>query len=283
MLVIDQSEDLQVPRGFHTNQEFIPDRKIDVLPIKEGLENFYQSGSAQFSERTLKNVLPKMKGQIWIIDLRQESHGFINGLPVSWYYNLNRSNENLNSDQVLIAEKDKLALIKKGSTITLHNITKKAEGKIKESEEKNVVVNRVDTEQELVNKLGVQYIRLASPDHHRPSDEVVDQFITFHQHLPKDAWLHFHCRGGRGRTTTFMVMNDILHNGKKLPLQTIVAHQILIGGKDLFKISIEQSMDWKREPALSRGQFIESFYQYAISPQGYPKTTWSHWSKLNSQ
>lgn len=42
------------------------------------------------------------------------------------------------------------------------------------------------------------------------SPENIDEFIKLYKSLPKDAWLHFHCEAGKGRTTTFLAMYDMM-------------------------------------------------------------------------
>ncbi len=51
-----------------------------------GLNTLNISGSKQFSEQNLPLIISNIKTSlpITVVDLRQESHGFINGLPVSW-------------------------------------------------------------------------------------------------------------------------------------------------------------------------------------------------------
>ena len=48
--------------------------------------------SGQFSEAQLIELKAQLKAPIIIVDLRQESHGFVNGYPVSWYGPKNQAN-----------------------------------------------------------------------------------------------------------------------------------------------------------------------------------------------
>ena len=45
---------------------------------------------------------------IIVVDFRQESHGFINGIPISWADLKNNANAGLNREQVLTDEAAKL-------------------------------------------------------------------------------------------------------------------------------------------------------------------------------
>jgi hypothetical protein len=54
--------------------------------------------------------------------------------------------------------------------------------------------------------------------------------------LPENAWAHFHCEAGLGRTTTFMVLYDMLRNANRVSLEDIVQRQkILSHGYDVLQ------------------------------------------------
>lgn len=111
-----------------------------------------------------------------------------------------------------------------------------------------------------MKKLGLEYIRLPVRDHWKPADEIIDQFVCFVKALPKDAWVHFHCHGGSGRTTTFLVMYDIIRNGPHVNLKDIE--------------------DWLNVGALKRLDIIEKFYLYVQDPDGYLSRSWTEWLNL---
>jgi len=73
-------------------------------------------------------------------------------------------------------------------------------------------------------------------DHVRPLDDAVDRFILAVRALPDGAWTHFHCEAGLGRTTTFMVLYDMLRNANRVSLEDIVRRQkILSHGYDVLQ------------------------------------------------
>ena len=88
-----------------------------------GLENLNISGSQQFSKMNLSLLLKAINTNLPIIDfdLRQESHGFINGIPISFENKHNNANKGLSNEQVLKKEKAQLDSIKKGVPISFHN------------------------------------------------------------------------------------------------------------------------------------------------------------------
>ena len=90
-------------------------------------------------------------------------------------------------------------------------------------------MHKAQTEEEVAKSLGMNYYRITARDHLWPAPKYVDQFVGWYKTLPKDAWLHFHCAAGAGRTTVFMVMVDMMKN-PTIPLNTILDRQYLIGG-----------------------------------------------------
>ena len=74
-------------------QEMDAESGVDpnFMPSEDGLDTLCISGSAQFSVpqfRALASSLRECAGDrtVYVFDLRQESHGFVNeGIPLSWY------------------------------------------------------------------------------------------------------------------------------------------------------------------------------------------------------
>lgn len=59
---------------------------------------------------------------------------------------------------------------------------------------------------------------------------MVDYFINFVKNQPENTWLHFHCKARAGRTTTFMIMYDIIKNCNEVNLNDIIGRQIILSG-----------------------------------------------------
>jgi hypothetical protein len=134
------------------------------------------------------------------------------------------------------------------------------------------------TEEQHAYAAGAAYLRLPATDHVRPRDDVVDQFVAFDNALPKGWWLHFHCRGGDGRTTTFLAMHDILHNYPNVALDDILARQHLLGGVNLNSAGSDTT-SFKYPYAVERQQFIQTFagYVFQMKANGSFNMTWSQW------
>ncbi len=276
LLVIDEDPGLTMPGRFRTTKdEFTSSEKS---PSKAGLDRLQAAASAQFSKTTLENALKKIDGPVWIVDLRQESHGFVDGMPISWYSKGNQSNAGESDDNLVRQEQMLINDVRRQGSILVSQILKKKEGVITKSRPIDIKVKNAQIEASLVTNLNLGYIRLGVLDHNRPSDATVDHFLEFTKTLPEEAWLYFHCRGGRGRSTTFMVMYDMIKNAKKVSLEDIVKRHALLGGSDLFNLKTDDDEVWKQPFIDERKAFITKFYNYAKDSRGYGKKTWTEWS-----
>jgi hypothetical protein len=271
-----------LPKNFRTTRDLSSLRDLNI----NGLENLNLLGSAAFTDGQLKNIIKKMKvppQNITVVDLRQESHGFVNNLPISWYGQYDQANRGKTNAQVQTQESHLLQGLELKNHQTFYEILEKNEGNITKTFAYNLPLNRVESEESLVRRNQLNYFRLYITDHMMPQGSEVDRFIQFARHLPKNHWLYFHCHAGVGRTTTFMLMYDILRNAKKVPLPTLIERQYALGGKDLSRLPEKTS--YKYQDALERKQFIEKFYQYARTNQDDFQTSWSNWlaNHLHSQ
>jgi hypothetical protein len=139
-------------------------------------------------------------------------------------------------------------------------------------------------EASLAQTMKAGYLRLPTTDHCRPRDSEVDQFVAFEASLPANTWLHFHCRAGDGRTTTFMAMHDIINNAPTDSLATILTRQgpSGLGGIDLSKMPTDQTV-FSYPFSIERVMFIQNFYAYVVANKsGNFKTTWSEWVAQNT-
>ena len=255
-------------------------RGVDFSKLNlQGFADLNMSGSAQFSAAALPYILQQAKGTVYIIDLRQEPHGFINGKAFTKFSYRNQININKNSDQITQEETQLLSELALAKHVTLHKIKKIGGGHFETINNIAVKVAKVEAEQELVKQAAANYVRLHVLDRHKPCDAQVDEFIALVRALPKDAWLHFHCRAGKGRTTTFMVMYDMIHNAKQVSFNDILARHIKLGGSLLDAIPATKESAWTKQSAIERYEFIRKFYDYVVAKDGYGTKTWSEWVK----
>src|SRR5262249_41922020 len=244
---------------------------------KTDLAELRASGSGEFTSNGLKLLLARTRGPVTVFDLRQETHLFVNGLPISWFATNDWANVGRTHDAIVSDEAVRVQSFNHSPEITV------AGGDIKKSETApsppvHLIVRNATTERELVEENKAAYVRLTVTDHARPLDEELDRFILAVRALPENGWAHFHCEAGRGRTTTFMVLYDVLRNATRLSLDDIVNRQKLLGyGYDVLKSA--SAGDWRAPYTEDRAALIRAFYRYARANPGGRPQLWSEWLK----
>lgn len=272
-LVIDTDNMDVLPKNFRTTKDKINDEKSKDINLT-GLSDLNISGSGGLSEKSLAMVKEKIGDKSIIdIDLRQENHGFINGMGISWFGKNNQANKGIGREQIILDEKSNLDKISKDKHVEFDELPK---GKSVNTVKSIDNPKSVEAEEELAKGLGMSYLRITVTDHEKPLDDQVDLFIESIKNLPKDTWMHFHCRGGAGRTTTFMSMYDMIHNAKNVSFEDIMNRQKLIGGSDLLK-------ETNQDEDKSRVEFLNMFYKYCKDNQDGYETSWSQWIKNNGK
>ena len=276
LLVLDMDNYSEVlPKHFRATYTSLPE-DCEAL----GYEELRLIGSGQFSLTALQTIVKKLgKQPLAIIDLRQESHGFINGSAISWYGKHNAANAGKPRQAIIRSEKQLLKQLKAKTQQTIWHIQcKTADQTITKAQADKIKIADVYTEAQLAKRLNLTYKRFYIEDFHAPSNNEVQRFVRYYAMLPKNAWLYFHCRAGVGRTTTFMAMVDMLKNAKRLSFESILHRQHALGGKAL--ALMPDKSDYKYIYAKQRLKFLRRFYAYAkiYSPNG---PTWHQWRKTN--
>jgi protein-tyrosine phosphatase len=280
LLVWDIAPDLRagLPRNFRTTSDPLK-VKDGPKPDATGLAALRASGSAEFNEAGFRLMLAQLRGPVTVFDLRQEDHVFVNGEPVSWYATNNWANVGKSHDAVVAGETARVASCKIGDSLELADDKGKKGGDATPAE--HVTLARAQTEREVVAAAGAAYVRLTVSDHSRPLDDEVDRFILAVRAMPADGWAHFHCRAGKGRTTTFLALYDMLRNAPRVALADIVNRQSLLIG-DYNLLAKEADEAWKAGVTADRAEFVRAFYDYArANPDGRPQL-WSEWLKSAS-
>lgn len=279
---LDSKPGAVLPRSLRFMTDEFP-KDLNSVPSRKGMDTLRCSASAEFSGSGLSMIRDKIYGHagknavIYMVDLRKESHGFVNGeFAVSHYFKKNLGNRNLASVAVPQAEEKALQSIM-GQEITFVPLGK-TDTKLFTACDIKVV--QVETEEALAARLGLHYKRIPIPDQCAPTDEDIDDFMTFYKNLPSKSWLHFHCHAGHGRTTTFMVFYDILCN-PDVALEDIVARQHALGGTDLFAPG--KKNNWKGQEISKRAQQIRNFYAYVQANRGDKfAQSYSQWMKAQN-
>lgn len=243
-LVLDNDTYDVLPSKFRKTsdaQSIANDDKINT----KGLEKLNISGSQQFSKINLPILLKAINTDLPLIDfdLRQESHGFVNGLPISFENEHDNANEGLTDAQVLKREKEQLASIKLGVPLTFHN-----------KPDKTIIPKEVIDENTLVTSNDIGYVRIFATDEILPTPSVIDSFVDEVKKIDKESWLHFHCKEGIGRTTTFMIFYDMIKNYKDVSAEDIIYRQIALADFDANDIRLITS--------ARRINLYKTFYNY---------------------
>jgi len=270
-----------LPRNFRTTNDPLNESKGETLATT-GLSDLRASGSGEFTPKGLKLVLARTRGPVTVFDLRQETHIFVNALPVSWYASHDWANVGRSQEEIESEEAARVQSFKPGSEIDVRPGHPVKHGNGNSVTPQRVNVERAGTERDVVEGAGTHYVRVTVTDHARPLDQEVDRFVLAVRELPENAWAHFHCEAGLGRTTTFMVLYDMLRNVTRVSLQDIVRRQkILSNGYDVLQPA--EPENWKAPYTADRAAFVREFYDYArANPNGRPQL-WSEWLKSPAQ
>lgn len=276
-------EDHALPRQFRSTDKYY---HKNITVSLEGLGELNISGSAQYTKLEMKNMIDLIKADkkersVIIVDLRQESHGFINGETVSWFIPENKLNIGKENTQVELKQQKQLDKALKQKFVTIHSIVEKVKKDLIKTHPSVTEVTSISSEEDEAKKLGVNYRRFYVTDLHPPLDKEVDRFVNFFKGLKGDEWLHFHCKAGKGRTTTFMSMVDILKNhSRNVSLEAILTRQKELGGQDLAGVpdSQQEGLSARQKLTIERKQFIADFYDYVKenASKGFVQS-WSEW------
>ncbi|HSR99947.1 MAG TPA: hypothetical protein VLM79_22990 [Kofleriaceae bacterium] len=235
------------------------------------------SGSAQPSVAGFRELQRRLAGvrdeELCVVDLRQESHGFVNGAAVSWYATNNWGCTGLSNDEALALEALRLRLLELATRVRIGSVAT-----IKHGAEPAFVEWDRPTVADEPQAFGLphgRHVRLPVTDHARPSNAVVDRFIELVRGLRGAQHLHFHCRGGKGRTATFMALHDLLRHGARRPLSDILARQRILTGYDLTRPADPTRA--KAPYVADRLAFLERFHAYVQHNPGGEAQPWSLW------
>ena len=225
-----------------------------------GLDTLNISGSSEFTKLSLIKLKEAINTSypLYIIDLRQESHGFINGNAISLFNKGNKINAGIPLNTVIKRENLFLQSIPLKRPIYL------------DIDKYKIVPESIENEETIAKNNNLIYFRIPVTDNERPTDEMVDRFLKFTKSLPKDKWLHFHCKEGYGRTTTFMILYDIINNYKDVSFSDIIARQSTLASIDLLRFDKNDN----------RYIFLENFYKYASETN--LNSSWQEWVKANN-
>src|SRR5690625_1519225 len=155
LLIVDLENVTKLPKRFRTTSDEI--KPHTKLPDLNGLRDLKASGSGVFSQNGLKEM-KKTIGENYnmiIVDTRKESHGYVNGMAISWYTEKNYVNKKLTSKEVQQLERHNLDQLKTMDEIKFDYF----EGKSFYMEKPLKAPYTVQSEKEMVEAEGCQYVR----------------------------------------------------------------------------------------------------------------------------
>lgn len=244
----------------------------------EGLDDLNASASAQFSVdqfRELADTLREVADgkKIVIVDLREESHYFLNGISISRFGLHNWGNLGMNLTEVEAEEKKDFGSLV-GTVVTAYS---------RDDEEKleDHLVLDVETaisEKELVESEGFEYLRLDCTDHVWPDAEEIDEFINYVKKLDTDnLWFHFHCAGGSGRTGAFMMIYDKMKN-PTVSDKDILYRQTMMGSN--YPLYLGEGDSYKDPLYKEKAEMAPLIFDYIKeNHKSNYEISWSEWLK----
>lgn len=251
----------------------------DYEPSRKGLDQLKASASSDFSDLQLDTLVKEIRklhsGPITIVDLRNETHGLINGYHVSIYGKQNWANIGLSRETILAEESD---LIHNTVGQQLSTVVLDKANNYQSSDTIKFDVTTAETEAEACAKRGLGYVRLTVLDHCFTDPRSLDDFIAFVQQLPADTWQHFHCKAGKGRTTMYMVFYDFLRN-PDVSEKDVIYRQYKLGGNFMYYQGDKPKEESFKVPlAKEKAEMIPLVYKYIQEnqPKGF-RNSWAQW------
>jgi hypothetical protein len=255
------------PGGDH----FRSGRDLD-LPLRA-------SGSHQLDAPVFAGIVDRIaeeapdQRRLLIVDLRQESHAFLDGRAVSWCSDKDWPNVGQPTAWIARDEQCQLMKLTDAPDQLVYAVHKDTDGRIQVQGTAPLHVTRAETEPMVVaqfrSRLAVSYLRLPVTDHCAPDDDAVRTFVEILGNVDATTWVHFHCHGGDGRTTTFLTMYDMLNVAKAQPsvaaradLEYFRARQLQLFHYDLRPNPAVKR--WQAPLSEARWQRLESFRRYAV-------------------
>lgn len=214
-----------------------------------GLRELHAAGGPALPLAEVKKRLGNLNGQLIIVDGRRSRHGYINGIPTTYFGYLQE------------APPWKAYLWRLFYTGTFQPQPEKVVPPFTEA-----------------RNHGFGYANFEIGSKYTSSDAAVEGFVNFFDGLPKDALVYFHCHHGKGRTSMMLVMWDIMANAPKVSLKDIVKRQYLLGSVNLFDTAAWAKGTYSTKKLEERKKFIVNFYAFISQRKAGGIQNWSEWN-----
>lgn len=246
------------------------------LPSLIGYAATRMAGSAQFNARQLKQVR-EINPNLVIVDLRMEAHFLVDDdIATSFYCPRNWDRLLVKDPQVLRErELEDVAMLASQQPRGIRIGNKASTAKCAPL----VRFTQIRTEAELTASLGLRYHRFYIADHSRPRDDQIDTIVQWLR-AHEDDHVLMHCNAGKGRTTTFMIMRDMLRNAKALPLHDLLMRNYIYSAYNMEAMIEERRGSYQEGLRRERLAFLYAFYEYCRHPKGL---SWQHYVREQSR
>jgi len=245
---------------------------------KGGLSDLKLAGCERISSVQQVNIIREAlgSGPLTVLDLREEPHAVINGLPVTFRGPLDWAHPGLGKAEQSAREQALFKDLEQKDAVTLVDAAY-VKGTKADPQTTKLKGLHIQTEEQIVNSAGATYRRVPVTDHNRPSPEATDQLVDVMRHcLQANEAIVVHCLGGRGRTTTAMTMMDMLKNAQHYSAQTIIDRMAKLG-YDYNMTDVDRGAGPKRPLLKDRLEFLHAFHDYAANNPGGLPLNWRQW------
>lgn len=215
-----------------------------------GLKELKASGGTSVRFPDLKRKLSHIKDPIVIVDGIHEFHGYIHGIPSTFF-----AYQHKNPRWKYFIRR----LIFTGTTAV----------------KKDLVV----PESEMARQNGFLYYKVNIGSKFIASPKAIDEIVNIFDALPPNAWVHFHCHYGKGRTSMMLVMYDMMKNAPQVSLEDIIKRQHALGSEDLLNTTVWKKGSYTKQQLEDRAAFIRSFYDFACQRRAGGTQVWSEFKK----
>lgn len=223
----------------------------------KGLRELRIMGGGQPSEKQLRNIVERSEYPVIVLDFRQEPHGYIAGVPITWFRPY-VSDRDLGTDEMISLEDDFIMFLKSATSVRVDAVNWTG-GQDYELLSSELIENdTVLTNAGMAERNGARYMRFYVPI--VPNDRQIAEFEALVEEVSEqDVSLYFQCWDGTGRSSAFMVMYDILRNGHEVSLQSIADRHAAMGGINVLELPPESSPNYVR--SVVRRDFIIDYYR----------------------
>lgn len=237
---------------YGSNFRSMHDRILTTQDVNvTGLRELQASGSTSVRFLDLQRRLSHIKGPIFIVDGMAEYHGYIHGIPTIFF-----------------------GYQREGSPSLKHFIRRLIFTGTTKVKPEMVISEAIEAK-----KQGFEYKNVNIGSKFIETDQNIDDIVDFYDHIPENAWVHFHCAQGKGRTSVLLVMLDIMKNAPVVSVEDIVKRQYLLGSENLFDTQVWRNGTYDEKKLEERKKFIEAFYQFICQRKTGGVQSWSEWHK----